>query len=69
MPLDRRTELGLDPEGLRARPCPACGELKAVRTQRDDDGTKRYFCAVCGADLGEEGTESFDAPDLGFPDA
>jgi len=69
MPPDRRAELGLDPEALRESFCAACGELRPVRTLRDDYSTKRYVCAFCGAEPGEEGADSFDAPDPGFPDA
>ena len=66
---DRHAELGPDPEALREKYCRACGELRPVRTQRDEFGTERYFCAMCGAELGEEAADSLDEPDLGFPDA
>lgn len=69
MPNDRRAELGLDPEGLREKFCPACGELRPVCTERDDYGSKSYSCAVCGASLAEEAAGSFDAPASDFPDA
>jgi transposase-like protein len=65
----RRTELGFDPDGLREKYCPVCGELRPVRAQRDADGTKRYFCAKCQASLGEEAADSFDTPERSFPDA
>lgn len=69
MPYDRRAEFGLDPEKLLEKYCPVCGELGPVQTKRDDEGTKRYFCAKCQAPLGEEAADSFDKPDPNFPDA
>jgi hypothetical protein len=69
MSQDRREELGLDPEGLRQKYCPLCAELRPVHTQRDADGTKRYFCAKCQTLLCEEAADSFKKPDPGFPDA
>jgi hypothetical protein len=68
MPNDRREKLDHDPEGLGEKYCPVCGELRPVRTQHDDHGTKWYFCAKCEAPLGEEAAGSFDKPDPGFPD-
>jgi transposase-like protein len=49
--------------------CPVCGELRPVRTERDDEGTKRYFCAKCQAPLGEEVADSFEKSEPDFPDA
>ena len=40
---DRRAAFGFAPEKLLEKYCPVCGELRPVRTERDDDGTKRYF--------------------------
>ena len=42
---------------------------KFERIERDDDGTKRYFCAKCQAPLGEEVADSFEKPEPDFPDA
>jgi hypothetical protein len=66
---DRRAELGLDPEGLREKDCPGCGKVRPVRTERDAYGTRRYFCANCGAALGAEAKGSFEAPEPDWPDA
>ena len=66
---DRRAEFGFDPEKLVEKYCPVCGELRPVRTERDDDGTKRYFCAKCQAPLGEEVADSFEKLEPDFPDA
>jgi hypothetical protein len=67
MTSDRRSELGFDPEGLHSRFCPTCAEMVTVRTERDEHGTKHYFCEQCGSPLGEEARGGFDPPD--FPDA
>ena len=69
MARDRRAEFGFDPDKLLEKYCPVCGELRPVRTERDDDGTKRYFCAKCQAPLGEEVADSFEKPEPDFPDA
>lgn len=61
--MDRREELGLDPEGLRQRHCPECQQLVPVRTHRDDYGTKQYSCGICGQCLGDEAAGSFESPD------
>jgi transcription elongation factor Elf1 len=63
---DRRSDLGLDPDGLRQKRCLNCGMVE-VRTVREADGTKRYSCSQCGASLGAEAAGSFDPPD--YPDA
>ncbi len=68
MPHDRRAEFGLGPEALLERYCPVCGELRPVLTERDADGTKRYFCMKCHSPLGEELADSFDKPDPGSHD-
>ena len=60
--IDRREELGLDPEGLRQRHCPTCGEMVEVHTVRDSDGTKHYSCPR-GHSLGAEAAGSFDRPE------
>ena len=65
---DRRAAFGFDPEKLLEKYCPVCGELRPVRTERDD-GTKRYFCAKCQAPLGEEVVDSFEKPEPAVPDA
>lgn len=69
MTKDRREEFGLDPKGLLGRACPTCGEVVAVRTVQDSDGTRRYFCDECRAPLGEEEAEGFGAPEPNYPDA
>jgi DNA-directed RNA polymerase subunit RPC12/RpoP len=69
MTRDRRKEFGLDPEGLLGRRCNTCGELVDVRTERDANGTRRYFCAKCGRALGTEAKGSFEAPEPDYPDA
>ena len=63
---DRRSDLGLDPEGLRHKQCPECGMVE-VRTVRGPDGAKRYSCWECGRPQGEEAAGSFDPPN--YPDA
>ena len=69
MSRDRREELGLDPNGLRSRACPTCGQMMEVRTERGSDGARRYFCSTCDAALGEEANGSFEAPLPDYPDA
>jgi hypothetical protein len=69
MSRDKRTEFRFDPERLRERYCPSCGELRPVLTRRDANGMNRYFCAKCQALLGEEAADSFDKPDSGSPNA
>jgi hypothetical protein len=66
---DRRAEFGFDPETLLEKYCPVCGELRPVRTERDNEGAKRYFCAKRRAPLGEEVADSFEKPEPDFPDA
>jgi len=63
---DRRSDLGLDPDGLRHKKCANCGMVE-VRTVRGPDGAKSYSCSECGASLGNEAAGSFDPP--GYPDA
>lgn len=61
--IDRREELGLDPERLLESHCSTCGDLRPVQTRRDPSGTKHYYCAECGTFLGREAAGSFEEPD------
>ena len=59
---DRREELGLDPEGLRAKRCLSCEEITDVETVTDDSGNQLHFCSVCRRPVGAQAPGSFAEP-------
>ena len=61
--MDRREELGMDPEGISARHCSLCGELHDAVVTTDDFGNRANTCMQCGNPLGLEGPAGFDQPE------